>query len=306
MTLQRVLVGVDGRAPSLEAVRTAVDLVAADGTILLARVVPTSAVRRAADWVRQGAQARATRAYRELEAKRGLSKLAAEIRLETPARVEVTVSRGRVADELLRLSAERSCDLVVIGATRPRPRLGAVADDLIRGNPKPTLVIREGVPLSRVRDALVLAPAPLSAWDLDEAGAALSGVESRYDFMALGRGPRPSLGWELESVPRRTVLIVQQHTAVRELGTSWLLSRTSCPVLFIPAPRALAPELHWRPRRSRLPWTGTTATTRPTSPGPRDSVRRWAPRATGRPVLHTTNVEAEPLRGPRRWFCSLS
>lgn len=237
MTSRRVIVGVDGRPPSLEAARAAVDLVPPGGTIVLARVLPTSAVRRLADRVLRGGEVDATAARREREAGRDLARLAAELGSETPARVEVAVARGRVADALLRLSAERGCDLLVIGARRPRPRLGGVAGEVARRNPGPTLVVREGVPLAGVRGALVLARAPLSAWELELASAALPCVEPRYAYMTLRGRSDPGLGWELEAVPRRAALIVPRGTAVRELGASWLLRRAPCHVLFLPEAR---------------------------------------------------------------------
>lgn len=235
MTARRILVGVDGRAPSLDAVRAAMALVAPDGTIVLARVVPVSALRRAADWLLHGGLTDAAQAHREIKAEWGLSKLAALLGAETSARVETVVSRGRIADELLRLRAERGCDLIVIGAARPRPFLGGAAEALLRRNPTPTLLIPEGVALDGAPRALVLAPEPLPLDALDDAGAALERLAPRHGFMPLGRGPRPGLGLALRAVPPRTVLVVQRPTAVHELGASWLLSRTSCPVLVVPA-----------------------------------------------------------------------
>lgn len=237
MSVRRILVGVNGSPASLDAVRAAMELVAPDGTIVLARIVPASGLRRAADWLLHGGHADAARAQREIRAERELSKLAALVGVETSARVTVVVSRGRVADELLRLRAERGCELVMIGASRRL--LGGVADALIARNATPTLLVPEGVALDTVRRALVLAQEPLSLEDLDEAGAVLARLAPRHDFMPLGRGPSPGLGLELRSVPPRTVLVVQQPAAVHELGTSWLLNRTSCAVLVIPAPDRL-------------------------------------------------------------------
>lgn len=241
MTAQRILVGVDGTAAALDAVCAAMALVAPDGTIVLARVVGASTIRRAADWLLHGGLTQAAQAQREIRAEWDLSRLAAVIGAETPARVETVVSGGQVAVELPRLRAERGCDLVVIGSRRPRPLFGGVADRLIRRNPTTTLVVPEGVAMSRVRRALVLAAEPLSVDDLEEAGAALERLAPEHDFMPLGSGAGPRLGLELRSVSPRTVLVVQQPAAVHDLGPGWLLNRTPGPVLVIPAHEVLAP-----------------------------------------------------------------
>lgn len=239
MTVQRILVGVNGTPASLDAVRAALELVAPDGVIVLARVVPVSALRRAADWLLHGGLTDAAQAHRELMATRGLWQLAALVGLETSARVEVVVSRGRVADELLRLRAERGCELILVGAPRPRPLLGGVADALVRRNPTSTLLIPGGVALGGVRRALALSREPLSVDDLDQAGAVLARLAPRHEALPLGRGPGPGLGFELRALSPRTVLVVPQPTAVHDLGAGWLLARTRCPVLVVPAPAGL-------------------------------------------------------------------
>lgn len=242
--LRRVLVGVDGSAASSNAAHAAVELVAPEGELRLARVVSTSAARRLSDWLRSGGLTEAARAQREVLAAQSLAELAASLRRVTSADVELEVSRGDVAQELLRLSAERGAELLVIGDGRPRRfgrrLLGGPVGQLARG-PQLTLVVPQGADLGRVRDALVLTAGPLPAGDLARARAALAPLAPRYDLRSLRPRPHGAIPRALGSVPPSTVLVVPQRLAVSELGARRLLERTSCPVLLLPPLRAPAP-----------------------------------------------------------------
>lgn len=237
--LRRVLVGVDGSAASSSAVSAAIELVAPTGTIHLARVVSTSAAHRFSDWLRSGGLTGAARAQREVLAGQSLARVAAAVRRATSAGVEVEDSRGDVADELLRLAAQREAELLVIGDRRTpgfgRRFLDGVAGRLAKG-PQLTLVVPEGADLRRVRDALVLAAEPLPGHDLARARAALAPLAPRHAFRSL-RGAHRALFREIRSAPPSTVLVVPRRT-VSELGARWVLNQASCPVLFLPSLRA--------------------------------------------------------------------
>lgn len=237
--LARVLVGVNGGAASASAVSAAVDLVAPDGTLHLARIVSTSLVRRFSDWLRSGGLTEAARTHREVLAEQSLAEVAAAVRRATPAEVELLVSRGDVARELLRLSADRGAELLVIGDARPRRLLGGVADRLAR-HAQLTLVVPEGTDLRRARRALVLAAGPSPGQELARARAALESLALRYDFRSLRSGLDRDLRRELRSAAPTTVLLVPQRTVESEPGTRWLLDHTSCPVLFVPRAQASA------------------------------------------------------------------
>ncbi len=271
MSLQRVLVGVDGSAASVGAVRAAMELVAPAGELLLARVVETSLVRRALDLAVSGGLPRAARARRRLRAESSLAQLALVIGAQTRARVDARVTEGAVAASLVAACAERGCELIVVGDRRPRAlaRLlpGGVVRRLVETSPVPTLVVPEFAVLHRVRGALVLAPTPDEA-DLREVARLLGPLRPSVEFMAVGgapeRGraglagetqrasaddrssgeagersrigvaPRRGLDHWLQALTSRTVLVAPPRTA-QDLGASWLLDHTSGPVLFMPA-----------------------------------------------------------------------
>jgi nucleotide-binding universal stress UspA family protein len=66
---------------------------------------------------------------------------------EDPVRVETLVIEGIAAAEILRVAAERQCDLLVIGSHGRgglgRILMGSVAEEVSRKSPCPVLIVRE-------------------------------------------------------------------------------------------------------------------------------------------------------------------
>lgn len=237
MSLQRVLVGVDGGAASIGAARAAVELVAPDGLIQLVRVVETSGVRRVIDWTLSGGLPDAVQARRQGTAEASLTQLADVLRAQTTAEVEVVVGGGQPAEELLQVAADGAHELIVIGDARPRSLrkqlLGGLARPLVERSRAPVLVVPEGVLVHRVRGALVLAAEHPAPGELRDASRVLGRLRPELEFAAVRPGKYADVGVDLQTRTSRSLVIVPRRTALETLGTEWILDHAACAVLFV-------------------------------------------------------------------------
>lgn len=285
MTLQRIVVGVDGSPASIGAVRAAMELVAPTGELRLVRVVETSLARRAIDLVLSAGLPQAARAQRALRAASSLAQLAAVIGAQSRARVDTCVLEGAVAGSLLQACAERDGELIVVGDRRPRPlrrlALGGVVRRLVQRSHAPLLVVPEFAVLHRVRCALMLGPAPPSQDEQDQVMRTLGPLRPTLEFMATGLGPARGLDQTLRALSSRTVLVVPQRAAQQDLGATWVLDHAPGPVLFVPTANvaagghdALAASAAWHGDVPR----GATDTERgeETTPASREGLRAEA------------------------------
>lgn len=254
MSLQRVLVGVDGGAASIGAARAAVELVAPDGVIQLVRVVEASGVRRVIDWALSGGLPDVVRAHRQGRVEEDLARLADVLGAQTTARVEVAVAHGEPVEELLQAAADGEHELIVLGDARPRTLrkqlLGGVASPVVERNPAPTLVVPQGVLLHRVRGAVVLAAEAPGPGELRDATRVLGRLRPALEFMAVGPGACRDVGLDLQTRTSRTLAVVPRRTALETLGTGWILDHATCAVLFVPPAGGAADEA-WRARRGQ-------------------------------------------------------
>jgi nucleotide-binding universal stress UspA family protein len=180
----RILVGFDGSAQAVAALRLARALGEPDATIVVAHVTPSGR----GDEARRVAADPALRSARELLAGR-------------PG-VELVAPVGRVAPALHRTARETMCDLIVVGASRRRGAgrvlLGSDAEASLHGAPCAVAVATPGVdgPIARIgvafdgtaagREAVL--GAGVVARDLGAGLTVLGVVDTRHPHPAFGEG----------------------------------------------------------------------------------------------------------------------
>ncbi len=134
--MSHILVGYDDSESSHKALEKAVSLLKENDEIVVVSVVPTATLKEFVNIDPNISKARAqtviNKAIRNLK-RRGI-------------KVIGIVREGDIADELLKISKELNCDLIIIGHKGVSKistfALGSVAEKVVRYATKPVLVIR--------------------------------------------------------------------------------------------------------------------------------------------------------------------
>lgn len=136
VSLGEILVAYDGSDTARKAIEHAINLLKPEDRLIILSVVPTSKMVEFADIDTDTSVARAQEVINEL---------LAQLKERNINSIGV-VKEGDIADEILKMGFELSCDLIVVGhkgiSKIGKFQLGSVADKVARYATRPVLIVR--------------------------------------------------------------------------------------------------------------------------------------------------------------------